>query len=70
MDVARDNILDRVRTALRAPAHRPLPPTDAPIFPPPVREFRCQIAIERVIDVAHGARLTVRAGLAFISSFQ
>jgi L-lactate dehydrogenase complex protein LldG len=33
MDVARDNILDRVRAALRTPAHQPLPPTSAPIFP-------------------------------------
>lgn len=33
MDVARDNILDRVRTALRVPAHQPLPPTSAPILP-------------------------------------
>ncbi len=34
MDVARDNILERVRAALRVPAHQPLPPTNAPIFPP------------------------------------
>jgi len=34
MDVARDNILGRVRAALRTEAHRPLSPTSAPIFPP------------------------------------
>jgi L-lactate dehydrogenase complex protein LldG len=43
MDVARDNILARVRAALRVPAHQPLPPTSAPIFPPvtnPEARFR------------------------------
>jgi L-lactate utilization protein LutC len=34
MDVARDNILQRVRAALTVEAHRPLPPTDASVFPP------------------------------------
>jgi len=34
MDVARDNILQRVRAAVAVKALRPLPPTDAPIFPP------------------------------------
>lgn len=34
MDPARDNILDRVRAALRTEAHRPTAPTSAPIFPP------------------------------------
>jgi L-lactate dehydrogenase complex protein LldG len=34
MDVARDNILDRVRAALQVPAPQPLPPTSAPTFPP------------------------------------
>ena len=33
MNVARDNILSRVRTALRVEAHRPSPPTNAPVFP-------------------------------------
>jgi L-lactate utilization protein LutC len=33
MNVARDNILARVRAALRTPAHRPAPPTGAAIFP-------------------------------------
>jgi L-lactate dehydrogenase complex protein LldG len=32
MNVARDNILQRVRAALRAEAHRPPAPTSAPIF--------------------------------------
>ena len=43
MDVARDNILERVRAALRVPAQQPLPPTSAPIFPPvtnPEARFR------------------------------
>ena len=47
MDVARDNILDRVRTALRTPSHRPLAPTNAPIFPPvtnPSAQFRGEFA--------------------------
>lgn len=34
MDVARENILRRVRAGLSVEAHRPLPPTDAPVFPP------------------------------------
>ncbi len=34
MDVARDNILDRVRAALQVPAPQPLSPTSAPVFPP------------------------------------
>jgi len=34
VDVARDNILRRVRAAVRAEAHRPSPPTTAQIFPP------------------------------------
>ena len=33
MNGARDNILQRVRVALRVEAHRPAPPTSAPIFP-------------------------------------
>jgi len=43
MDPARDNILDRVRAALRTGAHRPQAPTSAPIFPPitnPEARFR------------------------------
>jgi L-lactate dehydrogenase complex protein LldG len=34
MNVGRDNILARVRTALRTPAHRPAPPTGTAVFPP------------------------------------
>ena len=34
MDVARDNILQRVRTALQVPSHRPDAPASNPIFPP------------------------------------
>jgi L-lactate utilization protein LutC len=33
MNVARENILNRVRAALRAPAPRPAPPTGRAIFP-------------------------------------
>ena len=33
MNPARDNILQRVRAALRVEAHRPAAPTSAPIFP-------------------------------------
>jgi L-lactate dehydrogenase complex protein LldG len=47
MDVARDNILERVRSALRVPAQQPLPPTTAPIFPPvtnPEARFREEFA--------------------------
>src|ERR1043166_257987 len=34
MDLARENILRRVRAAVRVEAHRPEPPTAAPIWPP------------------------------------
>ena len=34
MNVARDNILSRVRAALQVEAHRPTSPTEAPVFPP------------------------------------
>jgi L-lactate dehydrogenase complex protein LldG len=34
MNPSRDNILDRVRAALRTEAHRPQAPTSSPIFPP------------------------------------
>src|SRR6266478_1022246 len=47
MDPARDNILDRVRAALRTEAHRPTAPTSAPIFPPianPEARFRDEFA--------------------------
>jgi L-lactate dehydrogenase complex protein LldG len=43
VEPARDNILGRVRAALRVEAHRPLAPTSAPIFPPvsdPEARFR------------------------------
>lgn len=36
MNVARDNILGRVRDALRVEAHRPPSATNAPVFPPVV----------------------------------
>jgi L-lactate dehydrogenase complex protein LldG len=47
MDVARDNILGRVRTALLVPAHQPLPSTSTAIFPPvtnPEVRFREEFA--------------------------
>src|ERR1700722_7982214 len=47
MDVARDNILGRIRAALRVPSHQPLPPTSAAIFPPvtnPEARFREEFA--------------------------
>jgi L-lactate dehydrogenase complex protein LldG len=50
MDVARDNILQRVRTALVIEAHRPLPPTTSPVFPPIVdveARFRAEFATVR-----------------------
>ncbi len=48
MNAARENILDRVRAALRVPAHRPPDPTDAPIFLPVInseQRFRDEFAI-------------------------
>ena len=50
MDVARDNILQRVRSALAVEAHRSLPPTDAPVFPPVIdveTRFRLEFAALR-----------------------
>ena len=50
MDIARDRILQRVRTALHIEAHRPLAPTDAPVFPPVVdaeARFRAEFAALR-----------------------
>jgi L-lactate dehydrogenase complex protein LldG len=50
VDIARDRILQRVRTALRVEAHRPLPPTNAPIFPTVVdveARFRAEFVILR-----------------------
>ncbi|HVM59466.1 MAG TPA: lactate utilization protein [Verrucomicrobiae bacterium] len=50
MNVARDNILGRVRAALRVEARRPLAPTDAPVFPPvtdPEARFRSEFAALR-----------------------
>ena len=47
MDVARDNILQRVRAALRVEAHRPPAPASTPIFPPiaePEARFREEFA--------------------------
>ena len=45
MNAARENILARVRTALRTEAHRPALPTDAPVFPP-VTDFEARFREE------------------------
>ena len=43
-------------------------------YPPgivlPVGEMRREVAVERVVDVAHGVRRTTRSGSDFIRSFQ
>jgi L-lactate dehydrogenase complex protein LldG len=60
MDVARDNILDRVRAALRVEAHRPPPPTSAPIFPPvtnPEMRFREEFAALKGEFIENGEQL-------------
>jgi L-lactate dehydrogenase complex protein LldG len=60
MDVARDNILERVRAALRAPAHQPLPPTNAPIFPSvtsPEARFREEFAALKSELIENGEQL-------------
>ncbi|HXI84991.1 MAG TPA: LUD domain-containing protein [Verrucomicrobiae bacterium] len=60
MDVARDNILDRVRAALHVEAHRPPPPTSAPIFPPvtnPEVRFREEFAALKGELIENGERL-------------
>jgi L-lactate dehydrogenase complex protein LldG len=62
MDVARDNILDRVRAALRVPAHQPLPPTNAPIFPPvanPEARFREEFTTVKGEFIENGESLAV-----------
>jgi L-lactate utilization protein LutC len=67
MNPARDNILDRVRAALRTEAHRPQAPTNAPIFPPianPEARFREEFTALKgeVIESAEKLR-------AFLGSF-
>ncbi len=60
MDVARDNILERVRTALRVPSHQPPPPTNAPIFPPvtdPEVRFREEFAALKGELIGNGEAL-------------
>jgi L-lactate dehydrogenase complex protein LldG len=72
MDVARDNILDRVRAALRVPAHQPLPPTSAPIFPPvtsPEARFREEFAALKGELIENGEQLvTFLKGFAKIAT--
>ena len=60
MDVARDNILDRVRAALHVEAHRPPPPTSAPIFPPvtnPEVRFREEFTAVKGELIENGEKL-------------
>ncbi len=58
MNVARENILARVRGALRAAAPRPVPPTDGPVFPAvadPVAVFARELTAvkgELLVDAA------------------
>jgi L-lactate dehydrogenase complex protein LldG len=62
MDVARDNILDRVRVALRAPAHQPPSPTSAPVFPPvtnPEARFREEFTAVKGEFIENGGGLAV-----------
>ena len=50
MDVARDNILGRVRVALHTQAQQPLAPTNSPVFPTvtnPETHFREEFAALR-----------------------
>lgn len=61
MNVARDRILERVRAALSTEAHRPLPPTNAPVFPPVVdaeAQFRAEFVALRgkIIENAEALR--------------
>ena len=64
MNVARDNILGRVRAALRVEAHRPMAPTGAEVFPPiadPEARFRAEFAALRgeIIENAESLRAFV-----------
>jgi len=64
MNVARDNILGRVRAALSVEAHRPVEPTSAPVFPPiadPEARFRAEFAALRgeIIENAEALRAFV-----------
>ncbi len=66
MDVARNNILQRVHAALGVEAHRPLPPTDAPVFPPVVdaeARFRAEFVALRgeIIESAEALRAFLNA---------
>jgi L-lactate dehydrogenase complex protein LldG len=67
MNVARDNILNRVRAALRVPAHQPPSPTSAPIFPPvtnPEARFREEFTALRGEFIENGETLA-----AFLKGF-
>ena len=65
MDAARENILQRVRAALRVEAHRPTVPTTAPIFPAvtnPEARFREEFAAVKgeVIENAEALRVFLK----------
>jgi L-lactate dehydrogenase complex protein LldG len=67
MDVARNNILDRVRIALRVPAHQPISPTSAPVFPPvtnPETRFREEFTAVKGEFIENGESLA-----AFLKGF-
>ena len=64
MNVARDNILGRVRAALSVKAHQPVAPSSAPVFPPvvdPESRFRAEFAALRgeIIENAEALRAFV-----------
>jgi L-lactate dehydrogenase complex protein LldG len=68
MDVARDSILQRVRVALGVEAHRPLPPTNAPVFPPTIdveARFRTEFITLRGEIIENDAALRT-----FLDSFK
>jgi L-lactate dehydrogenase complex protein LldG len=62
MDVARDNIFQRVHAALRIGAHRPPAPTGTPIFPPiakPEARFRGEFAALKGEIIENAEKLRV-----------
>ena len=68
MNPARENILNRVRVALRNPAHRPPMPTDSPVFPP-VTDLEKRFGEE--LAVLRGEILPTRSDLTqFLAQFK
>ncbi len=67
MDVARDNILGRVRAALGTPSHQALAPTSAAIFPPVVNP---EARFREEFTALKGELIENREGLTkFLSDF-